>query len=160
MTPQLALLPMLIWLPFGHPAPKPTKVLKTTHIGAWTLTVKSDPFAGQAGCRLTNGRQSYERGALVIQLPRKINTADAVYRIDGGPPMFASWDQPALASLGFALEEDNLDNPSGGLVRIPVTKVASAKAIKVEARPRDKMWKFSLVGFDAALAAAKQAGCG
>jgi hypothetical protein len=161
MSPQLALFPMLIWLPFAHaPANGPTTVLTQKRIGDWTLTVQHDPFADQTGCRLASGRQSYERGALVIRLPRKIDTADAVYRIDKGPPMFVSWDRSTLASLGFALWQDDLENPSAGLVRIPVAKLATASTVQVEARPGNRVWTFSLKGFPAALAAAKQAGCG
>jgi hypothetical protein len=128
-------------------------------IGAWKLTVQHDLFAGRVACELVDGRLAYERGALVVRLPRGADTSAALYRIDGGAVMTAADDYPSLATLGFAIWQDNLRNPSGGLVRIPAPKIAAARELTLEPAPSGRVWHFPLDGLPAALAAWKDAGC-
>jgi hypothetical protein len=163
LTP--ALMSMLIAFPFlhGKPAsvasPAPQAQSRST-IQGWRLTVRRDLFTGRNTCRLVRGRQALDRQVLVLRLPSKVDTTAAVYRVDWGAPMPAVDDRAAVASLGLALWRDDLTNPSGGLVRIPYAKVASAHTVAVEARPRGRIWTFSLSGLPAAVAAAKAANCG
>lgn len=128
-------------------------------IGRWKLTVRHDVFAGGVSCGLVNGRLGYERGALIVRLPRSTDTSAALYRIDGGSAMAAANDYSSLAVLGFAVWQDNLRNPSGGLVRIPASKIATARELTLEAAPSSRVWNFPLDGLPAALAAWKDAGC-
>jgi hypothetical protein len=82
------------------------------------LELRTDSFAGRTDCRVRRGRLSYERQAQVVHLPARLNTFDAAYRIDGGRLMLARDAAADLAAQGFALSDDDLQNPSGGLVRI------------------------------------------
>lgn len=128
-------------------------------IGAWTLTVTHERFAGAVKCRLTTNRVGYERQALVMRLPAQVNTASALYRIDDGDPRPAAGDAMELASLGFALTRDDLDNPSGGLVRVPARLLAEASRVGVQTRPGGPVFRFKVAGLQAALDAARAAGC-
>jgi hypothetical protein len=151
---------------FGHGLPLhlhgPSKAHRTVSvqkIGGWKLTVRRDTFVGAAACRLTRGRAAYEQGAVTISLPPATDTAAAVYRIDGGAPRAAAADQMAIASLGLPVWRDDLDNPSGGLVRIPAARLTGAGLVQIETRLGGRVWRVPVANLGAALAAAKTAGC-
>jgi hypothetical protein len=127
--------------------------------GGWTLRLHRDHFAQRLACQLSKHRITYERGALVFHLSPDIDTSSAVYRVDGGPPMDVRLDQGRLARLGFALENDDLANPSGGLVRIPEDRVVGAYAVAIELKADSRPRTFAIAGFDAALASARAAAC-
>ncbi len=152
----LALIALLLASP--HPA-RGVYADRVSRIGGWTLDIAGYPFAGGQGCRLYRRGIHYERSALVFHLPPRTDTAAAVYRIDGGPPRAARDDQAALARLGFLLENDALDNPSGGLVRVPEALLAGAAEIRIAAWPGARPVAFDLAGFAAARALADRAGC-
>ena len=157
MTPtHVALIALLSFqLPWTHaPASGPSG-----RVEGWTLRVQADRFSGARACRLWRGAMDYQRGALVFHLPVHVDTAGAVYRIDGGPAAPVSSDDAELASLGFALHDDDLDNPSGGVVRIPGRRLASAGEVRIESGPARRPVKFKIGGLAAALDAARQAGC-
>jgi hypothetical protein len=157
MTPtHVALIALLSFpVPWKHAGPTGAP----DRVDGWTLRVQADRFTGAHTCRLWRGGIDYQRQALVFHLPASIDTAGAVYRIDGGPAVPAASDEPELAALGFALHDDDLDNPSGGLVRIPSHRLTAAEAVKIEAAPGRRPVKFRISGLTAALAAARQAGC-
>ncbi len=156
MSAHLALIAALMFpLPWSHgaahPAPRPA--------GGWTVTAKTDPFTGGHVCHLAKRGVDYERQALVLHLSDHVDTADAVYRIDNGAPNLVSADQMELARLGFALHNDDLSNPSGGLVRVPERRVMSAAEVSVETAAFRRPVKFKIGGFAEALDAARKAGC-
>ncbi|MGH7023680.1 MAG: hypothetical protein ACREEB_08830 [Caulobacteraceae bacterium] len=137
-----------------------TRVVHTrqTRLGAWSLRVRTDTFASDVSCRLFRRHIDYLRGVVVFHLPRRANTFGAVYRIDGGPPRAASADAPDLAKMGFSIYADDLANPSGGLVRIPEGRLASASNVAIEVK--GVVTKFNISGLGPALQAANKAGCG
>lgn len=158
MTPSAFALAALMSLPwFSHPSDVRRE---HHHVGPWTITVIQARFAGRTQCTLTARRMDFERGALVIHLPRKADTFDAVYRIDGGPPRSVRADAQELASLGFALHNDDLANPSGGLVRIPAHALTGAARVAVQAKPGAPVRQFRVDSLEPALDAARAAGCG
>ena len=155
MLLKLALIVLLLFpTHWGHARSRGERV----RIGAWTMRVDSDRFRDQVRCQLFERNVSYQRRALVFHLPRRAD--DAVYRIDGGPPMWARSDAMELADLGFTLHSDDLANPSGGLVRIPQPRIAGAHAVSIEPRSDVAPLRFNIDGFAAALDAARKAGCG
>jgi hypothetical protein len=159
MTSSLFALAALLALPFtgGHPADEQRQ---HHHMGAWSLSVTHDRFAGQVKCKVAAHAMDFERQALVIRLPAKTDTSEAVYRVDGGPARPVRGDQMELADLGFALHQGDLANPSGGLVRVPARLLADAHQVSVQARPGAKVFNFRITGLDAALETARLAGCG
>jgi len=139
--------------------PMHSPAARRVSVAGWTLTTRTDAFGGEVRCDLRRGRVSFARGALLISLGRKVSTFDAVYRIGGGPPRRSRDDAMEIAALGIALHNDNLDNPSGGLVRIPAQLVGDAYRITVEARPFVRPLAFTVAGLPAALQAEHAAGC-
>ena len=129
-------------------------------VDGWVLEIRKDSFSGDTRCRVQRGRLSYERQALVFHLPPRLNTFDAAYRIDAGPLILARDDAADLAAQGFALHDDDLANPSGGLVRIPARRLEGAKLVQIQTRPGVKPLRFRLYSLNAALDAAHRLGCG
>jgi len=153
---SLALIALLsLPLPWVHTG----KAAEVSHVDGWTVRAHVDRFTGARTCVLSRGRIDFERRALVFHLPAKIDTAAALYRIDGAAPVGVGADEAELAGLGFALHTDDLDNPSGGIVRIPIHRLASATEVQIEAAPGRAPVKFKIGGLSAALDAARHAGC-
>lgn len=154
---SLALLLALVLLPH-HPASDVT--VRRYGVDGWVMELRTDSFAGRTQCRLNRGRLSYERQAVVFHLSQRLSTFDAAYRIDGGRLMLARDDAADLAAQGFALHDDDLANPSSGLVRIPARRLEGAKLVQIQTRPGVKPLRFRLYSLNAALDAAHRLGCG
>ncbi len=154
MPVQLAIIALLLFPHSGPWGPRDTR----SQIEGWTLRVHTDRFAEHTTCRLSKRYIYYDRGALVFQLSSRANTIAAIYRIDGGPPRAASDDAMEFARLGFAIYNDDLTNPSAGLVRIPEGRLRAARAIVIEVKR--SLFKFDVSSFAAALQGARHAGCG
>lgn len=140
-------------------SPRDTNI-ERRHVGAWALKVETDRFTGRLTCSLSKPRIRYERQALAFQLSSGANTFDAAYRVDDAPPVSARSDAMELARQGFALHNDDLANPSGGLVRIPLGRLSGAQAVRIQSRPNTIPVRFKIDGLSEALAAAQSAGCG
>ena len=155
MPLRSALMALLLLPPlFGHGASE-----HVTHIGAWTVRARTDRFTHGASCEVLRPHVRYERQAVVLQLPRRVDTSAAVYRIDDGPLISVGVDAMELARLGFALHGDDLANPSGGRVIVPARRLVEAQAIRVEARPHGAVYRFEVGGLASALDAAAGLGC-
>jgi hypothetical protein len=156
MLSRLALIALIsLPLPWGHGTVKTARY----RVAGWTLVVRKDSFSGAVACRLTRSKIAYARHALTIRLPAKVNSAAALYRIDSGPVLRAEDDQMEIARLGFALQDDDLANPSGGLVRIPERRVLTAVSVHIQAIPGRQPAAFRVSGLADALNAAHAAGC-
>jgi hypothetical protein len=156
MQPHLALIALLL-LPstWGHHEIR----VERRHVGAWTLVVQTDRFSGRVTCQLSKHKIGYERQALVFHLSDRVDTSDAVYKIDGGLPVWVRSDAMELAHLGFALHNDTLANPSGGLVRLPERSLLDAHLVAVQPKAGDAPVNFKIEGFRTALETAHNAGC-
>jgi hypothetical protein len=156
MQAHIALIGLLLMpAPLGHGSGK----IMTIKESGWVLKVRSDPFSGRISCHLTKRNAVYLKHAIVFQLSRRLDTSDASYRIDDGRPILSRSDQLNLARLGFALQTDDLDNPSGGLVRIPEDRLAGASNIQIEPKSYSRPIKFKLEGFSKIMTKAQDAGC-
>ena len=157
MPLRSALMALLLLPPlFGHGAPDHA----TRRVGAWTVRERTDRFTHRATCAVARPRVRYARQALVLQLPGRLDTSAAVYRIDDGPVISVREDAMELARLGFALHDDDLANPSGGLVTVPPRRLAGARTIRVEVEPRGAVYSFKVDGLASALDGAARLGCG
>ncbi len=156
MPSPLVLIALLLASPH---ATRTVSVAQRSQIAGWTLDVAVDRFTGGRGCRLFRPGIHYERQALVFHLTARTDTTAAVYRIDGGAPIATRDDRSDLARLGFLLDGDALDNPSGGLVRVPEARLATAATIWIAPRPGGRPLLYDLGGFAAAHARAEQSGC-
>jgi hypothetical protein len=144
----------------AHAAPTTSSTdVERRRLGAWTLRITHDRFRDDLACRLSADRAEYSRGALVIHLPRDTDTEDAAYRVDDGDPVKVATERSDMAHRGFALELDDLANPSGGRVLVPERRLADAHMVTIQASPLGKAVAVKIDGFSAALAVARAAGC-
>ena len=125
----------------------------------WTYEVRDDRFANLKSCTLYRRSVTYANGTLTFHLPRDTDTSQAVYRIDDSA--IQPWRVAAmeLASDGISLQHDDLRNPSGGLVPIPVRRLTNAHLVIIRPNEKAKPVKFRVEGFSTAMAAATAAGC-
>jgi hypothetical protein len=154
MSVRLSLVALLL-LPWLH---GDARHIKAT-FGDWTLNVQRDAFGARTACKLSSRNVNYQRQSLVIHFAKNIDTTSAAYRIDGGAPIWARWDQMEAARLGFAIESGGLENPSGGLVIIPVARLNGAHLLAVRARPTDQPRLIKIDGLAVALDKAAAMGC-
>jgi len=154
--PLALLLALALW-PFHGPDPAPARHQR---VAGWVVETHRDRFTGHLTCQVHRGRVSVARKAVIFHFPVRIDTFDAAYRIDGGPLWRARDDAAELASMGFRLhDDDSLDNPSGGIVRIPAHRLEGAQRVRIEAAPYAKAYQFALAGLDGALDVASNRGC-
>jgi len=126
-----------------RPPRPPAPGLIDQEASGWRLTGRTDPFTRETLCRLQNrdGRHpdvNARAVALVFRFPRRVDTAEAWFRIDNGPPRRWSDLVPHLIDLGSMTEAERLDNPSGGRVAIPFTTLGRARLIVI--RPARKTY--------------------
>ena len=145
----------LLFLPWLHGDGAHTRA----RFGDWVLDIQQDRFGARTSCKLSAPHLNYLRRALVIHVGKNIDTNSAAYRIDGQAPVWARWDAMALARLGFAVESGGLDNPSDGLVTIPLARLTSAHMIAVRPRPGDEPRLYKIDGLARALDKAASLGC-
>jgi hypothetical protein len=143
------------WTPRGQQhLSLPWRTHREQGVNGWKLTVRLDRFTYRRTCSLHRDYVHYERQALVFHLPPYIDTSHAAYRIDNGTPRWVSADAMDLARLGFALHDDDLNNPSGGVVRITLARLAGGRQVEIEPKPFGPWMRFHADGIQAALAAA------
>lgn len=142
---------------FGPPAPP---AVQKYRVAGWTAERRFNRFTGEVRCRLRRGSVTYEGGLMTLRLGRRVNTANAVFRVDGGQPRLAADVRFEAVSLGADIHHDRLPNPSRGEVHIPARLLAAAGAVAV--RPRadaGDVRTFRIAGLEAAIAAAAARGC-
>lgn len=156
----LVLLPHLPHLqnPF-HPAPQ-VRVERSALPGGWRLSRTDDAFTGVSGCRLERRDVRLSSGVVTFSFGGRIDTANALYRLDGGPVRPAGELGPEVAGHGVSYMSGDTWNPSHGRVRVPWTTLAGARRIDIRANARRQPRAFALDSLDAAVAAARQGGCG
>ena len=125
----------------------------------WRLTVTRHSFSASTSCKLRTDKARYQRNVVTFDLGRRRNTTAALYRIDGGQAFRAADDRAEIAKRGFALSGDDLDNPSGGLVRVPAERLQSAGVIQIESKDNDRPAQFRVDGLAAAIEHARTLGC-
>jgi hypothetical protein len=154
--PALALITMLLL-----PLPWRSGTVHDVHqtVGGWTLNVRTNSFTDTARCRLAKGKVSFARGVLIFRLPPGLDTSEAYYRVDGGEPRAAKAELMSVAHAGLAIFDDQLANPSGGVVRIPAERVGHGKLVAIQANTASAPRRFDIAGLDFALDQAAKLGC-
>ena len=127
----------------------------------WSLVMYSDSFARQTHCRLRSAdkRILYQPNALGFAFSRSRNTLGAWYRIDDHASVRWQDRYPTLVSSGAVIENGGLDNPTGGIVWIPIEEVAGANSVWVRPGGNGKEHNFRLTGFSRMRDAARRLGC-
>ncbi len=146
--------------PFGAGG-RPGEVRKTdTQLpGGWRLSRTDDAFTSTTGCKLVRREVRVFSGVVTFSLGRGVDTANALYRLDGGPVRAAGELGPEVAGHGVSYMTGDTSNPSDGQVHVPWTTLAGARTVAIRADPGRPSRSFPLDSLAAAVAAARQGGC-
>ena len=145
--------------PFNGGGPPEIRTERSRLAGGWTLSQAKDPFKGVSTCRLEGRNVRYGSGVVTFSFGHAVDTANALFRVDGGPVVSAGEVAQEAAGLGAPFLNGNLSNPSDGRVRIPWSKLVGAQRVDIRANAKTYHRTFMLAGLDAALAAARGKGC-
>ena len=160
MLPVIALISTLLTWPFGQPQ----SVVRMTHLGAWRMSVRTDRFTGAVSCRLFKGSAfepgvAYAHASLAFRFSPRLSTLDAVYRVDQGPARLWTSIYPSLVQLRAMPPAASLENPTGGLVVLPMTELTAARTVTIRPSPDSQPKIFQVARIADALAQARALGC-
>jgi len=146
-----------------HPA-APVTTTKTYGVGEWVLVVKTDSFRQTSRCTISNhhGRDpdvTIADGMVSFHLGGGTDVSDAWYRLDGGPPRAVRDDYAALIAQGAFAEAERLDNPSGGVVRLPLASLGRAGTAAFQVTRASQLKQFKLGNMRPVSDAAERSGC-
>lgn len=131
----------------------------------WVMTIQTDGFTGKVRCRLVfpktlfQGRITYAQKTLGFELGESENTLKAWYRIGNQPAK--PWQDlyPALVGEKVPLGRGSLENPTNGVVLIPIEEIGNAQLVSIRVDENSPVKRFKLSGFTKSLAVAKVNGC-
>ena len=140
---------------FGHPQVRET----TRHIGGWTLRIDKDSFTGKASCWIGKQDIEFQRDTLVFHLGRETDTGDAWFRIDDGAVRSVRETMLDDERRGLYRDGGPLENPSAGLVALPVPDLAGARRVAIRPSSAHLPRIFNVAHLADVLSAADHAGC-
>ncbi|MGI9169578.1 MAG: hypothetical protein ACR2FH_05280 [Caulobacteraceae bacterium] len=154
----MALAGLLAW-PF-HPTQQATHTYSQP---TWLFSIRRDRFTGAVECRVFQGHKrpsvAFARRSLAFRFPSRLNTLRASYRVDGAPAVAWTTVYPTLVAAGANLPGASLDNPTSGLVILPLSALAGGHMVTIRPTPRSSPRAFYIDGLAEALAAAEVRGC-
>ncbi len=109
--------------------------------------------------RSSDGRMTYQPGAIGFRFGHRRDTLDAWYRLDTGPALRWRDSYPALIATGVAIDGPGLDNPTGGIVWLPEADAIHASEVTVRPTRKARAQTFRLGGFASLVDAARRLGC-
>ena len=150
----------LFW-PLGH---SPQTTAKAFSLPVWRIATVKDRFTGDVRCRVYQGplkhpTVSYASKAVAFHFKVSMNTTDSYFRLDSGPVKAWRVEYPKLVKLGVQLEGDSLENPTGGLVILPVEDLVSVHSVTIRPDPKSTPRTFGVDGLSDAIANAVSHGC-
>jgi hypothetical protein len=129
-------------------------------LDGWTYVVAVDRFTGGRRCEIRQKAVTIRAGVATFDFGRRTDTRYAYYRLDDLAPRGVADLALDLRRAGApAIASDDLKNPSGGLVRMPLTTLLGAQRIAIRADQRRDARVFDLRGLKAVMDAAKADGC-
>ncbi len=128
-------------------------------VQGWRIEQRRDRFQETTSCRLQRGAMTMERSVMVFRFPRSVDTAEAKFRIDGGPLQSAGDVAVEVAGQGTALTGENLRHPGEGRVALPVRLLRTAQVVAIQPNARRRHRDFDLAGLSAAIEASHRQGC-
>ncbi|MCC7266011.1 MAG: hypothetical protein IT546_01585 [Caulobacteraceae bacterium] len=128
-------------------------------VGKWRLETRTDKFTGELACRLKARGMSYANHAVTFHFQGFVDTANAVYRIDGGPARKFADARWELVKGGTMLNRGPSSSPMAGDVPVPANEVMGASAVSVRANKNWGVRHYDVRGLPRALDMAKEQGC-
>jgi hypothetical protein len=141
---------------FGRPAQVETQ---RVNLRPWTLLVSKDRFTGAVTCLAQGRHMSIQDDVVLFDLGPRQDTAAAVYKLDGGAARKTLASVPAGMLPRAVLDRTPLDNPSNGLVALPLASVSGVRRVDIRANARTQPVGFDLSGVPALLKAEAAHGC-
>ena len=143
----------------GSSAHGPDLQVKHYALKGWRIDVGHDRFKNSTVCSIRKSTVLYSHGVLTFRFGHKVDTANAVFRVDDGPLLAVGSVAVKAAGLGAPFNGPNLNNPSDGAVYIPADDVGNARQVSI--KPNSKMTHrvFGLTGLSQAIEAAKGQNC-
>ena len=133
--------------------------VSTHRVGHWTLTASTDRFSKSTDCKIINKDISIINGVALFHFAKTTDTSQAIYKIDEEGPFSAADDELAVAHAGLSLYSDDLTNTSGGVVRLPASKISNAHRLRIELAPHTKPRTFDVSGVKDVIELARQFEC-
>ena len=125
----------------------------------WVLTVEQDRFTGERVCSGESRSVSFRNGVATFHLGRRVHTAQAQFRVDGGPARWAADVAVEVAGKGAAFWTNDLKNSTGGRVHLPLSVLSGAESVAIRPNRDVKARSFPLKGLHETVAAAAAQGC-
>jgi hypothetical protein len=144
---------------FGGSADRHDLRVHYYHGGGWRFTIRQDRFRGQTTCAIYKHDIRYAEGVITFRFARGVDTANARFRLDNGPPREAGSVAVEAAGLGARFNGPSLRNPSNGEVHIPADVVGRATTVAIQPNDKANHRTFSLAGLPRALEIAKGQHC-
>jgi hypothetical protein len=140
--------------------PSPVSTTRYAEAG-WRLEIRRDTFSDRTGCRLSADRMLYQQGAIGFATGSHRGLSDTWFRIDGASARRWREVYPDLLASNVAIETGGLDDPTGGVVWLPLDLVANARDVSIEfyTAKGARLRRFQLRGFAGMHAAALRLGC-
>ncbi len=142
-----------------QPGPPKRDYEQTILEGGWRLRLRRDAFTGATRCELNAGGARFAGGVVTFSFGPSVDTANALFRVDGGAVRSAGEVGPEAAGLGAALLSSNTRNPSNGRVIIPWSQLKAAERVDVRPNSRAAPRGFGLVELRVAVEQARTYGC-
>lgn len=128
-------------------------------ISGWTAIRERDNFTGEVVCHIRRHNVSYRNGVVTLHLPRAVNTANALYRVDAGRPHRFAETRFEVLMRGAKLTHPDLYNPSLGQVSVPMEAVQGSASVMVQPSPGAPAWRFRTAGLSRVIPEARRRGC-
>jgi hypothetical protein len=132
---------------------------ESVRLNRWTLDVRRDTFTGETTCTIKGANMVLENRVLTFSFGRRVDTANAIFRVDLGGVQAVGPLGPEAAGLGARLSSSDLGNPSGGLVHIPAHYLQGAGSVRIRPNPTSRDKIFSLNALAEAVATGVGKGC-
>lgn len=144
----MMLLMLALHLPFLTQASQVQ--IRTIDAKPWRVVVAQDRFTGAVRCSALGRHVILQDGVVVFDLGAHTDTKTAVYRIDRGPARSDIASPPQSLDQRL-VDRTPLDNPSNGLVSVPLDVLMGARQVDVRANPNSRPTTFDMTGLDQAL---------
>ena len=150
----------LLW-PFAHDTQTTAKEFS---LPVWKIATYKDRFTGDVRCRVYQGAVhhpliTYSSRTVAFHFKVSLNTTDAYFRLDSGAVKAWRVEYPKLLKLGVQLEGDSLENPTGGLVVLPVEDLTNVHSVTIRPTSKSSPRTYGIDGLSDAVANAVAHGC-